>query len=145
MHLWDQRASCCSLLVFDLHFVSCGTWLGPGLLLVFTMWQLSALVSHEVNLGGLHFPCNLLDMSCCGLGALIFLCKLAQLACWKLVQIYTAFINGPGHKFFILQVKPKDISMQDFGSLRWVFCQIDLGLYTVVPFIHTFGPLAEAC
>ena len=28
--------------------------------------------------------------------------------------------------------------MQDFGCLRWVFCQIDLGLYTVVPFIPHF-------
>ena len=44
-----------------------------------------------------------------------------------------------------MQVKPEDVPMQDFGSLRWVFCQIDLGLYTVVPFIHTFGPLVEAC
>ena len=125
-------------------FVLC--WLGFGLevpLLVFAMWQLSALVSHEVNLGSLHLPCNLLDMSCSGLWGLIFLCMLAHLACWKLVQIYTAFINGLGHKIFIMQVKPEDVPMHDFGSLRWIFCQIDLGLYTVVPFIHTFGPLAD--
>ena len=35
--------------------------------------------------------------------------------------------------------------MQDFYSFRWIFHQIDLGLYTVVPFIHTFGSLVEAC
>ena len=49
-------------------FVLCGPWLGLGLLLlVFTMWQFSALMSHEVNLSSLYFPCNLLDMSHCGL------------------------------------------------------------------------------
>ena len=49
-------------------FVLCGPCLGLGLpLLVFTMWQLRVLVSHEVNLSSLHFPCNLLDMSGCGL------------------------------------------------------------------------------
>ena len=46
-------------------FVLYEPWLGLGLpLLVFTMWQLSVLVSHEGDLGSLHFPCNLLDMSC---------------------------------------------------------------------------------
>ena len=56
----------CLLLVHT--FVFYGPWLGLGLLLlVFTMWQLSVLVSQEVNLGSLHFPCNLLDMSSCGL------------------------------------------------------------------------------
>ena len=49
-------------------FVLYGPWLGLGLLLlVLTMWQFSALMSHEVILGGLHFTCNLLDMSHCGL------------------------------------------------------------------------------
>ena len=48
-------------------FVLCGAWLGLGLLLlVFTMWQLSMLVSHQVNLSSLHFTYNLLDMSHCG-------------------------------------------------------------------------------
>ena len=57
--------ACLSLICI---FVLCGPWLGLGLpLLVFTMWQFSVLMSHKVNFGSLHFPCNLLDMSHCGL------------------------------------------------------------------------------
>ena len=122
-------------------FVLYRHWLCLGLLLlVFTMWELSALVSHEVNLGNLHITCHLLDMPGCSFWALIFLCKLAHLACWEFVQIYTSLINGFRYKFFFSQVEPKDVPVQDLQSFRCVFCQIDLGLYTVVPFIHTFGP-----
>ena len=98
-------------------------WLGLGLpLLLFTIWQLSVLESHEVDLGSLHFTFNLLDMPSSGLETLIFLCKLAHLASWKLVQVHTAFIYGLGYKFFPMQKEPKHVPMQDLCSLRGVFC-----------------------
>ena len=46
--------ACLSLICI---FALCGPCLGLGLpLLVFVMWQFSALMSHEVNLGSMHFP-----------------------------------------------------------------------------------------
>ena len=122
-HFWDQRTSCGSLIAFGLHFVLHSSCLGLGLwLLIFAIWQLCVLVSHQVDLGSLCFTCNLLDMPSGGLGSLIFLCKLVQFASWKLVQVHTAFIYGLGNKFFLVQKEPKYVPMQDLCSLRWIFC-----------------------
>ena len=66
MHLWIKGLLVVACLFLICIFYLCGPWLCLGLLL-FNMWHFSALMSHEVNLGSLHFPCNLLDMSHCGL------------------------------------------------------------------------------
>ena len=142
-----KESSCCSLLAFDLCFCFC---VGLGFVWGFCFLYLPCGSSvcwclSEVNLSSLHFTCHLLYMPGCSFWALIFLCKLVHLLAGNLFQIYTTLINGFRHKFFISQVEPKDVPMQDLCSFRWVFHQIDLGLYTVVPFIHTFGPLAKAC
>ena len=90
-----------------------GPWLGLGLsLLIFAIWQFSALVYHQVDLGSLHFTCHLLDMLHCGLWALIFLFQLAHLASWKVVQVQTTFIYGLGNKLFLMQKEPKYVPMQ---------------------------------
>ena len=39
----------------------------------------------------------------------------------------------------------KNVTMQDLCSLKGVPGQIDLSLYSVVPLIHAFVALAEAC
>ena len=78
-------------------------WLGLGLLLlVFSIGQFSVLVSHQVDLGSLHFTCHLLDMSSSGLWAFIFLDKLVHLASWELVQVYTNFIYCVANKVLIM-------------------------------------------
>ena len=121
-------------------------WLGLGLLfLVFSIGQFSVLVSHQVDLCGLHFPSYLLDVSSSGLGAFILLGKLAHFASWELVQVYTPYIYGFWDKVLITKEKPKYIPVQDLGCFWWVLCEIDLCLYTVVPFISTLRPLVETC
>ena len=121
-------------------------WLCLGLpLLVFSIWQFSVLVSHQVDLGILHFTCYLLDMSSSGLWAFIFLGKLVHLASWELVQVHTTFIYGLWNKFLLTQKKN-----QIYPCARsWLFQVGILWDWLVVVnccTIHLhFGPLAEAC
>ena len=39
-----------------------------------------------------------------------------------------------------MQKEPKYLPVQDLCCFRWVFCEIDLWLCTVVPFIYTLDP-----
>ena len=63
----------------------------------------------------LGVTCHLLDVPGGHLRTLRLLCKLPDLGCGKLVQVYVAVINYLGDKFFIFKEEPKDVPVKDLG------------------------------
>ena len=112
-------------------------------LCVFPIWELCALISHEVYLCCMRVPSQLLNVSCGHFRAFHLLCKVVHLACQKPVKVYISFIDCFWYKLFIPHKKPEDISVQYFGCFQRVFCQSDLGLYSAVPFINAPVALSD--
>ena len=76
-------------------------------LLVLACWEVCMLMSHQIDLSHLGVTSHLLDVPGSCLRTLHLLCKLPDLACRKLVQVYVAVINCLWDKLFIFQGKTK--------------------------------------
>ena len=133
------------LLLTCIPLVTGWSWLERLFLLVLAWWEVCALMSHQIDLGHFGVTCNLFDVIHSCLRCLHLLCKLSDYACRKLNKIYYTVIDGFWHKFLILQVKPKDVTMQDVFSVWWVFSETHLCLYSIVPLIYRSVTLVEAC
>ena len=75
-------------------------------------------MSYQINLCHLGVTCHLLDMLGSHLRTLHLLCKLPELACGKLVQVYVAIIYCLGDKLFIFQEEPKR-SLWSILAVSW--------------------------
>ena len=113
--------------------------------LVFAWWEVCPLMYHQIDFSHLGVTCNLLDVICCCLWILHFLCKLPDFAYRKPLKINTTVIVGFRHKFFIFQEKPKDVMMQDVCSFLWVFIKTHLSLYKILLLIQWSVALVKAC
>ena len=87
---------------------------------------------------------HLLDMPGSHLWTLHLPCKLPDLVCGKLVQVYVAIIYCPGDKLFIFQEVPK-MSLWSILAVSGVLSQSNLGLDRIIPLIHWLVSLQEAC
>ena len=74
-------------------------------------------MSHKVNLSCLEVTCQLLDMPGSHLWTLHLLCKLPDLACGNLVQVYVAIIYCLEDKLFTFKEELKDVPMRYLGSI----------------------------
>ena len=114
-------------------------------LLVFACWEVCTLMPHQIDVSHLGVTCHLLDVPGSHLCTLHLLCKLPDLACGKLVQVYVAVINCLGDKFLIFQAKPKGVPVKELCCFWGVLSQSNLSLYCIVPFINWLVSLLEAC
>ena len=84
--------------------------------LIFSSWQLCALVPEKIDLHSLWITHNLLYVACSGFGTLHSFGKLAHSACGKSIQIYTSITDGSWYNLLISQEKPENIPVKDLGS-----------------------------
>ena len=77
--------------------------LNKWLLLVLAWWEVCALMSHQIDLSYLGVTCHLLDVSGGCLWTLHLLCKMPDLACRTLGQIYINVVDCLGDKLFIFE------------------------------------------
>ena len=103
---------------------------------MFVWWEVCALVLHKINLNHLGVTCHLLDIPGGCLRTLHLLCKLPDLACRKLVEVYVAIINCLGEKCFIFQEELINVPVKYLGSLKALLRQGKLGLDSSIPLIH---------
>ena len=96
--------------------------------LLFACWDVCALVSHENNLSHLGVTCHQFDIPGGHLRTLHVLCKLPDLACGKLVQVYAAIIYCLGDKLLIFQEELKNVPVKYLGSLRGYLAKATWGL-----------------
>ena len=144
-HSWHQSSSCngfvtCIILVTDWSRFHTGFSL-----LVLACWEVCALMSHQIDLSHLGVTCHLIDVPGSHLITLHLPCKLPDLVCRNLAQVYVAVINCLGDKFLIFQEKPNDVPVKDLGCFWGVLSQSSLGVYYIVPFINWLVSLLEAC
>ena len=133
IHSWCQSSSVTMLPVTCIVLLTGWSRFNKGLpLLVLACWEVCTLVSHQIDLSHLGITCQLLS-------------KQPDLACQEPVKVYITVIDCLGDKLFILEEKPKDVSMKYLGCFWGVLSQSNLDLYCILPFISWLVSLLEAC